>query len=202
MLMQNLIFNGAGIRLVLVILTLVWSGVPSVAQSKSAAIDVEHSSMTIHVSKSGLFSFAGDNHEIHAPIASGTVNEAAQTVELRVESAKLTVLDPNLSESKRAQVQQEMTGPHVLDAGRFPEISFRSTHISQDKPSTWQVTGDLTLHGQTRSITMHVNGRGGRYHGTATLKQTDFGITPISIAGGAVKVKDEVAIDFDVVTRQ
>jgi polyisoprenoid-binding protein YceI len=60
----------------------------------------------------------------------------------------------------------------------------------------------LTLHGQTRSITLHVSSTGTHYHGTTTLKQTDFGITPISIAGGTMKVKDELAIDFDVVTRQ
>ena len=34
-----------------------------------------------------------------------------------------------------------------------------------------------------------------------TLKQTDYGITPISVAGGAVKVKDELNIDFDIVTK-
>jgi hypothetical protein len=39
------------------------------------------------------------------------------------------------------------------------------------------------------------------YRGSASLKQTAFGITPITIAGGAVKVKDEVSIEFDIVTR-
>ena len=41
----------------------------------------------------------------------------------------------------------------------------------------------------------------GRYRGTVTLKQRDFGIMPISIAGGTVKVKDEIKIEFDVVAR-
>jgi MOSC domain-containing protein YiiM len=41
----------------------------------------------------------------------------------------------------------------------------------------------------------------GHYKGTASLKQTSFGITPIVIAGGTVKVKDDVTIEFDVVTR-
>lgn len=190
------------IQLVVTVAILFSSVVLSGAQTKSKDIDVEHSSMKIHVSKSGFFSFAGDNHEIEAPISSGTVNEAAKTVELKVESARLTVLDPGFSPSKRAQVQQEMVGPHVLDAGRFPEITFRSTQVTEEKSSTWRVIGDLTLHGQTRSITLHVNGSAGHYRGTAALKQTDFGITPISMAGGSVKVKDELVIDFDIVTRQ
>lgn len=189
------------IQLVVTVLLLFSGAISSVAQTKSKDIDVDRSSMMIHVSKSGLFSFAGDNHEIRAPISSGKVNEAAKTVELRVESAKLAVLDPSFSPAKRAQVQQEMVGPHVLDAGRFPEITFRSTQVTEEKPSTWRVIGDLTLHGQTHSITLRVSGSAGHYRGKATLKQTDFGIAPISIAGGTVKVKDELEIDFDIVTR-
>lgn len=199
-----MMYNRATIRLgvAVAVLASLLGVISSAAQSKGKDIDVEHSSMTIHVSKSGLFSFAGDNHEIRAPISSGTVNETAKTVELRVESAKLTVLDPNLAASKRAQVQQEMLGPHVLDASRFPEIRFRSTQVSEEKSSSWRVTGDLTLHGQTHSITLHVNNSAGHYRGKISLKQTEFGITPISVAGGTVKVKDELAIDFDIVLRQ
>jgi hypothetical protein len=37
-----------------------------------------------------------------------------------------------------------------------------------------------------------------RYRGSATLKQTDFGMTPVTIAGGTVKVKDEIKIEFEI----
>ena len=39
----------------------------------------------------------------------------------------------------------------------------------------------------------------GRYIGSTHLKQTDFGITPVRIAGGTVKVKDEVEMSFEIV---
>jgi len=39
---------------------------------------------------------------------------------------------------------------------------------------------------------------GSRYRGSATLKQTDFGITPVTVAGGTVKVKNEVKVEFDI----
>ena len=45
------------------------------AQAKATpprSIDVERSTITVHVYRSGLFSFAGDNHEVRAPITSGT----------------------------------------------------------------------------------------------------------------------------------
>jgi hypothetical protein len=41
----------------------------------------------------------------------------------------------------------------------------------------------------------------GRYRGRVAVKQRDFGINPISIAGGTVKVKDEIRIEFDIVAR-
>jgi polyisoprenoid-binding protein YceI len=176
--------------------------VPGQAQSKDLEIDVEHSTITLHVFKTGLFSFAGDNHEIHAPIAGGVVNESAKTVELKVETAKLTVLDPGLSPDKRMQVQQEMLGPNVLDSRQFPEIRFHASQMTQEKPGEWRITGDLALHGKTRQITLRVTGSAGHYHGTASLKQTDFGITPVSVAGGTIKVKDAINVDFDIALRQ
>ena len=41
--------------------------------------------------------------------------------------------------------------------------------------------------------------QGGHYRGSADLKQKDFGITPITVGGGAVKVKDELRVEFDIV---
>jgi len=39
----------------------------------------------------------------------------------------------------------------------------------------------------------------GGYRGSGQLRQKDFGITPVSVAGGSVKVKDEVRIEFDII---
>ena len=59
------------------------SGLPK-HPPQSAAIDADQSSLLIHVAKSGLFSFAGDSHEVRDPIASGSVHESAGGVELKV----------------------------------------------------------------------------------------------------------------------
>jgi polyisoprenoid-binding protein YceI len=64
------------------------------------------------------------------------------------------------------------------------------------------VTGRLTIHGETRPTTFTVVRRNGRFRGTVGLKQSDFGIQPISILGGTVRVKDELKIEFDVVARK
>lgn len=166
--------------------------------AQPVAIDTANSRMTIRVYKSGVFSAFGHDHEIAAPIASGTVDATAHRVELRVQAAALRVQDPNTSQKDRDQVQQTMEGSEVLDAAQYPEIVFRATSAQSAGPSSWSVRGDLTLHGQTRPVTVDAREQGGHYVGAAKLRQTDFGITPVKVAGGAVKVKDEIRVEFDI----
>jgi len=162
-------------------------------------IDVAHSVLKIRVYKSGLFSAFAHNHEIEAPIAQGRVELlTSPSVTLLVDARKLRVLDPELAVGKRAEVQKTMDGPQVLDCSRFPEISFRSTAIEKMGADHWAVRGNLTLRGQTHPVVVDAALRDGHYRGFATLKQGDFGITPVQIAGGTVKVKDEVRIEFDI----
>jgi polyisoprenoid-binding protein YceI len=169
--------------------------------AQSTPIDASASKITIHVDKSGLFSFAGDKHEIVAPLSSGTVDEKAGTVQFTVDARKLQVLDPQLEEKKRAEVQKTMEGPAVLDSAKYSEISFRSTSATSTGANAWTVTGDLTLHGQTHPVSAAVKKDKGAYTGSAKLKQTDFGITPVSVGGGTVKVKDELKLDFQILAR-
>jgi polyisoprenoid-binding protein YceI len=166
-------------------------------------IDAERSTLTVLVYKAGLFSAFADNHVIRAPIASGSVStDDPAAVELRVRAATLTVLDPGLSADKRAEVQARMLSPEVLDIGKYPDITFASTSIESAGADRWTVRGRLTIHGTTQSTTFPVSRQDGRYRGRVILKQRDFGIQPISIMGGTVKVKDEVVVEFDIAARK
>jgi polyisoprenoid-binding protein YceI len=166
-------------------------------------IDNERSTITVRVSKAGLFSpFAGDNHEVSAPIASGTLNDSTNaSIVLNIEARKLKVLDPKLPPDKRAEVQETMHSDKVLDSARFPSIQFASAQIRPTGRDKWKVVGNLTLHGETHPVTAEVEQRDGHYLGSATFKQREFGITPVTVAGGTIKVKDEVKIEFDVVAK-
>jgi polyisoprenoid-binding protein YceI len=173
---------------------------PAVARGEKRAVDVAHSVLKIRVFKSGFFSAFGHDHEIVAPISQGAVETSESAgVEVRVDARQLRVLDPDLPADKRDQVQKTMEGPEVLDNGRFPEIRFRSSLVEKKGRDGWTVNGDLTLHGQTHPVAVEVTLQDGHYRGAAKLKQRDFGITPVSVAGGTVKVKDEVKITFDLV---
>jgi YceI-like domain len=170
------------------------------ARAETRPIDAENSTLTVFVYKSGLFSAFAHNHIIKAPIAGGSISVGPQAgIEVAVRSADLRVLDPDLSADKRADVQARMLSADVLDVARFPEITFTSTAIEPVGSDRWTVTGRLTLHGQTRVINFSVVHVNGRYRGEVAIKQRDYGIEPVRIAAGAVKIKDEVKVQFDIV---
>ena len=160
-------------------------------------IDTQKSTLTIHVGKTGVFSGLGHEHEVRAPIHSGTADTGSHpAVEIHVDARALRVIDKDESEKDRAEVQKTMLGPEVLDSEHHQEIVFKSTGAEPAGQGRWTLHGNLTLRGQTRPVTVHVTLKDGRYTGEATVKQTDFGIKPPGKAG--VRAKDEVRIEFDV----
>jgi polyisoprenoid-binding protein YceI len=174
-------------------------GAPVAGSAADTGIDVQRSTLTVFAFKSGLFSAFADDHTIRAPIASGAMSEEAPlSITLTVRSDALEVLDPGLSAARRSEVQARMLGPEVLDVERFPEITFQSASIEPAGTDRWTVTGRVVIHGQAKTITFPVTRRDGTYRGSVTIKQRDFGITPITVAGGTVKVKDELRIEFAV----
>jgi polyisoprenoid-binding protein YceI len=167
------------------------------ASAQQRNIDAQKSTLTIHVGKTGAFSSLGHEHEVRAPIGSGTADIGPHpAVELHVDARALRVIDKDASESDRAEVQQMMLGPEVLDSDAHQEIVFKSTSAESAGQDQWTLRGNLTLHGQTHPVTVKVSLKNGHYSGESTVKQTDFGIKPPGKAG--VRAKDEVKIEFDV----
>jgi polyisoprenoid-binding protein YceI len=112
------------------------------------------------------------------------------------------VLDPGISAKERGQIQSTMLGSAVLNSSKYPEITFRSTQVQPAGPDAWNIQGELTLHGETHVVPVQVRGMGAHYVGSSRFKQTEFGIQPVKVAGGMVRVKDEVRIDFDIYLMQ
>ncbi len=94
-----------------------------------------------------------------------------------------------------------MLGPEVLDTARFAEIRFKSTAVKALAEGRWRVEGTLSLHGKSEPVSFDVTQAKGRFTGSATVSQRAFGIEPISIAGGTVKVKNEVTVEFEIATQ-
>ena len=156
------------------------AAVPLVAQEK--AIDTQRSTITVHVGKAGLFSAAAHDHTVDAPISSGTIQESGTPhVEFRVETAKMKVRpDPKIDAKDQATIQTHME-EMTLETKMFPEITFRSSRVQKVADAQWKVDGDLSLHGVTKTVSLTVKQTGESYTTHTVLKQTDFGIKPISI---------------------
>jgi polyisoprenoid-binding protein YceI len=181
-------------------MVLLTAGLTARAGATGRPIDTQQSTITVKVFSGGLFAGLGDNHEIHGAVKRGTINDSNPAqVHIVVDAASFRVLDPSASAKTRAEVQMRMLGPDVLDVNRFPEILFDSESAERTESGGWTVRGQLMLHGQTRPLTTIVTYADGHYKGSLSLKQSEFGITPIKVAGGAVKVKDQLTIDFDIV---
>ena len=173
--------------------------VAGVAAGQDMAIDVERSTITIHVDKAGLLSAAGHEHWVAAPISSGTIRESPSAfVEFTVQTAQMLVKpDPKVEAKTQAEIQKDMEDV-TLETRKFPEITFRSSHIEKLGDSQWKVDGALSLHGVTKPVSLAVKRNGDFYAAHTVLKQTDYGIQPVTVGGGLVKVKNEVDIDFQI----
>lgn len=118
-------------------------------------------------------------------------------------------LTDQVSDKDRREIERT-TRDEVLDAARFPEIVFEASNPSMSKGGEgyyWaNITGKLTIRGVTQSqqITAQVSVTGEqlRANGELTVRQSSFGIKPVSVAGGTLKIKDDVKVAFDFVAHK
>jgi polyisoprenoid-binding protein YceI len=182
------------------------------AGPRTFTVEPDRSHAMIVVGKSGAFSFAGHTHEVEAPVSGGTVRldsdaPSKSDVKLAFNAAKLRVTGKGDPADDVPKVQEVMVGEQVLDVKKFPTITFESTSVTAKgaAPSMeLTVAGRLTIRGATRPVTapvsVQIDGATLTATGKFLIKQTDFGIKPISV-GGVVKVKDELTITFTIVAR-
>jgi polyisoprenoid-binding protein YceI len=183
------------------------------AGARRYTLDPAASRIVIHVGKAGVFGFAGHEHEVVAGLSRGIATVDLDrvdlsTVEVTFDAAALRVTGKGEPPEDVPKVQQTMLGPECLDVARFPTIRFVSTGVTAEGRA-WsthelKIRGKLTLHGVSREIAIPVHvemtGDGFTATGSAELRQTDFGITPISKAG-VVKVKNELRLEWRLVGR-
>jgi polyisoprenoid-binding protein YceI len=170
--------------------------------------------MTLQAFSAGLLSAFGHNPRIAVRdmqgegqfASSGTGLEAAQ-LQLRIHADSLEVID-DISEKDRREIQRQMFSD-VLETERFPEIRYDCTQITASGVSDrYRVVlqGELALHGETHPLPISANvviaGDTLRATGDFSVSQNAFGISPVTVAGGAIKLKDEVKFTFDIRARK
>jgi len=184
------------------------------SRSRTYTIVPSESSFWVFVGKSGFFSALAHNHEIGVKSFSGRVvvpaaGAGAGSLEMEVDAPSLEVLDKEPSEEDKKKIFNSMHN-EVLESAKYQKITFKSVSVSDVKQTgsdaySFVVNGDLSLHGVTKRIAVPVAAtvtpQQLRATGKYTLKQTDYGIKPYSAAGGTIKVKDEVVVNFNIVAK-
>ena len=183
------------------------------AEPRAFVIDPSRSRIVIHVGKAGLFSFAGHEHEVVAPVREGEVvadpsDLAHSSVRLIFDAAALRVERKSEAPGDVAKIQETMAGSAVLDVMRFAQISFQSDQVRGREISAGEfelvVGGLIEIRGHQERLPLSVRakivGDALVATGRAVLRQSSYGIAPISVAG-VVKVKDELAVDFRIEAR-
>jgi polyisoprenoid-binding protein YceI len=161
----------------------------------------------IHVGTGGLFGAFAHDHLIEAQRIEGCAvidsNDLTHSsIKLTFSTAGIRVLDPKESAKDRAKVQTTME-TEVLRLSQYPQVTFESTGLDgSGTADAFRVRGNLTIRGKTQPVILpltltHLDDGTYRARGEYKLKQTAFGIQPIQLAGGTVKVKDEVRTEFE-----
>jgi polyisoprenoid-binding protein YceI len=176
-------------------------------------IDSRASRFTVQASATGLLARMGHNPIIGIRDFSGEMQFNPDKLEaggfrLLIKSSSLSVQN-DISDKDLREIERLMN-QEVLETAKFPEIVYESTSISVTKMADMlcsaTINGNLTLHGVTRNQTIVVRvallGTMLRASGDFALDQTDYNIKLVSVAGGALKLKDELKFSFEMVARR
>jgi len=182
-------------------------------QAQQYAIDPEMSRFTVRAFTSGMLAAMGHSPTLavrdftgQAEFAPGSLDAAALHIKIKASSLNVT---NKVSDEDRSEIERTMN-QEVLEVARYPEISFESSNVSASKVGNGQylvnLVGELSLHGVTKtepvSAQVALVGDTLRAHGEFSLLQTAYGIKPVSIAGGTLKLKDELKCSFDILARK
>ena len=151
------------------------------AAVQAGAYDVEplHTRVLFSVSHLGFTTWYGEFTNVSGALTLDPKKPAESTLEIRIPTGSVSTTN--------AKLDSELKSDAWLDAGQFPEMVFKSTKVTETGKDSAKVTGDLTLHGVTRPVTLAVkfNGAGTNpldkkytagFEVSGKIKRSDFGV--------------------------
>lgn len=175
------------------------------------ALDTNASRFTVQAFATGMLSSFGHNPKIAMRDYDGEIQFAPDTYEnavvrVTVRTSAMEVQD-EMSNDDRKKLDQTMY--EALEVQRFPTAVYETNQITVEKQTEdlllIHATGTLSFHGvtQTQSVDARVTRLGTmlRISGDFSLRQSDYAIKPVTFAGGALRLKDELKFTFELVAR-
>jgi polyisoprenoid-binding protein YceI len=164
-------------------------------------VDPVHSSAQFKVKHLMISNVKGEFTSIKGALHLDDNDVTRSTIEASIDAASINTRDP--------QRDAHLKSPDFFDVETFSVITFKSSSVSKKSEGNYAVTGDLTIHGVTRKVTLDVEAPsapqkdpwGGTRIGleaTTKINRKDFGLTwNATLETGGFMVGDEVAIILD-----
>lgn len=165
-------------------------------------IDPAHSGAAFKVRHMMIAHVKGEFTRINGTVNFDPANPSASSIDVAIDATSIHTREP--------QRDDHLRSADFLDVAKFPSIAFKSTGVASDGKDSYEVTGNLTIHGVTQPVSLLVDAVtpeakdpwGGFRRGaaaTTTINRKDFGLhwnTPLETGGWLVG--DEVHITLDV----
>ena len=181
------------------------------------SVDAGQSELRFLVYKTGALSAFGHDHTVDAHGFKGEVYLASSftdsSFDLTLPVKDFQVDDPASREAEGADFTSKptpndvkgttanMLGPRLLDAAQHPEVTIQSVKVTGSEAKA-EVSVRITLHGTARDLKVPFaisrSGDDLSASGDFELRQSEFGITPFSAAGGALQVADVIKVKFKI----
>jgi polyisoprenoid-binding protein YceI len=162
-------------------------------------VDPMHSRVGFHVRHIGISKVRGEFREYEGQLV--IAEDGTATATGKVNTASI--------DTSQADRDGHLKAPDFFDVENYPEITFTSTSITAIDDETYEIVGDLTLHGVTKSITLKAEAGGSEsdpqgnervgLEVTGDLSRGDFGMKfNMALGSGNVAVSDKVKLELDI----
>ena len=188
------------------------TGTQRVLEPVKFIVDASGSRFTVQAFATGLLSAFGHNPTIGIRDFEGQVQFVPETYEgallrLTLRTNAMEVLDEMKIDDRKKM--EQLMNESVLDVEHFPTVEYKSKAITVEKQANdllrAHAAGELSFHGVTQPLSLDARimnlGPILRISGQFSLRQSDYGIKPVSFAGGTLRLKDELKFNFDLVAR-
>lgn len=172
------------------------------AQAATYDIDSSHTRVGFGITHMMVSTVRGEFGTVSGKVEYDPANVGATKI-----NAEIAVTSVDTREPKR---DEHLRSPDFFDAAKFPTMTFKSKAVKNASATGFDVVGDLTMHGVTKEVTLHVDPISKEYkdpwgnlkagtHATGTVNRKDFGMVYNSaIDGGGFILGDDVKIEIDV----
>lgn len=159
--------------------------------------DAPHSQLGFTVTHLGVADVSGAFNDFDVTISSQKPDFSDAVFEL---TAKVSSIDTRIEAR-----DNHLKSADFFDAEKYPTITFKSTGLKKVKKDSYKLTGNLSMHGITKPVTMDLQYRGtvenamskkatAGFQLTGTIKRSDFGV---GLNFAAPMISDEVRIKAD-----